>query len=136
MLTLQTITTITPIRSDEDLAHAQQRLDELIALDAYHSPDARTRDEFEVLTALIYYYEQISTDPQTWSLAGADVVSLLEETLFQKQLSVAAAAGLLQVSEAELRRVMQHEQPVSLVLAKRLHQRLGISAEALLTLPE
>ena len=46
------------------------------------------------------------------------------------------AAGLLQVSEAELRRVMQREQPVSLLLAKRLHQRLGVSAEALLTLPE
>ena len=136
MLTIQTITTISPIRSDEDLVHAQQRLDELIALDAYHSPDAQTRDEFEVLTALIHYYEQTSTDPQTWSLAGADVVSLLEEILFQKQLSVTAAAGLLQVSEVELRRVMQREQPVSLVLAKRLHQRLGVSAEALLTLPE
>ncbi len=122
--------------SDEDLAHAQQRLDELIALDAYHSADAQIRDEFEVLTALIHYYEHTTTDPQTWSLAGADVVSLLEETLLQRQLSAAAAAGLLQVSEAELRAVLGRERAVSGVLAKRLHQRLGISAEALLTLPE
>jgi hypothetical protein len=34
------------------------RLDELIAANAYDSPIRDVRDEFEVLTALIYYYEQ------------------------------------------------------------------------------
>ena len=136
MLTLQTITTVSPIRTDAELAHAQHRLDELLAANAYDSPDEHLRDEFEVLTALIYYYEQRTDNPQNWSLAGADVLALLEETLFQRQLSVAGAAQLLHVSTAELEQVMSRQQVISFVLAKRLHQRLGIPAEALLTLPE
>ena len=136
MLALQTITTVLPIRSDTELAQAQRRLDELLAADACHSADEHTRDEFEVLTALIFYYEQRITDPKEWSLAGADVVGLVEEALFQQQLSVAAAAELLGVPTAELEQVMNRQQPVSFVLAKRLHQRLGVPAEALLTLPE
>ena len=136
MLALQTITTVSPIRSDAELAQAQQRLDELLAADAYSSPDEHLRDEFEVLTALIFYYEQRTETPQDWSLAGTDVIGLLEEALFQQQLSVAAAARLLQISEDELAQVMSRQQPISFVLAKRLHQRLGIPAEALLTMPE
>ena len=136
MLALQTITTVSPIRSEAELAQAQHRLDELLAADAYNSPDEHLRDEFEVLTALVFYYEQRTETPQDWSLAGTDVIGLLEEALFQQQLSVAAAAQLLQVPAAELTRVMNRQQPVSFVLAKRLHQRLGIPAEALLTLPE
>ncbi|UYZ61568.1 hypothetical protein [Hymenobacter weizhouensis] len=58
MLSLQTITTVSPIRSDEELAQAHQRLDELIASQAYSSSSQEVRDEFEVLTALIFYYEQ------------------------------------------------------------------------------
>ncbi|MGY3089885.1 hypothetical protein ACVWYF_002933 [Hymenobacter sp. UYAg731] len=58
MLALQTITTVSPIRTDAELAQAHLRLDELIAANAYDSPIQDVRDEFEVLTALIYYYEQ------------------------------------------------------------------------------
>lgn len=136
MLVLQTITTVSPIRSDAELEQAQRRLDELLAADAYHSADGHARDEFEVLTALIFYYEQRTADPREWSLAGADVVGLVEEALFQQQLSVAAAAELLGVPTAELEQVMNRQQSVSFVLAKRLHQRLGVPAEAFLTLPE
>jgi hypothetical protein len=49
---------IFPIRSDEDLTQAHWRLDELIVAQAYDSPSRDVRDEFEALTALIYYYEQ------------------------------------------------------------------------------
>ncbi|MDB5267970.1 MAG: hypothetical protein JWP58_1010 [Hymenobacter sp.] len=58
MLALQTITTVSPIRTDAELAQAHLRLDELIAASAYDSLIQDVRDEFEVLTALIYYYEQ------------------------------------------------------------------------------
>lgn len=64
MLVLQTITTVSPIRSNEELTQAHQRLDELIAVQAYDSPSPDLRDEFEVLTALIYYYEQRTIYPQ------------------------------------------------------------------------
>ncbi len=63
MLALQTITTVSPIRSDAELAQAHLRLDELIAANAYNSPIQDVRDEFEVLTALIYYYEQRTMKP-------------------------------------------------------------------------
>jgi hypothetical protein len=64
MLALQTITTVSPIRSDAELAQAHLRLDELIAANAYDSPIQDVRDEFEVLTALIYYYEQRTRNPR------------------------------------------------------------------------
>lgn len=127
---------ITPIRSDADLAQAQQRLDELVAVNAFDSTDADVRDEFEMLTALIHYYEQRTVEPGEFSLAGADVIELVKETLYQKQLSVPAAAQLLRISEEELSHILSRQQAVSFVIAKRLHQRLGIPAEALLMLPE
>lgn len=63
MLALQTITTVSPIRSDAELMQAHLRLDELIARQAYDSPSQNVRDEFEVLTALIHYYEQRTRKP-------------------------------------------------------------------------
>lgn len=68
MLALQTITTVSPIRSDAELAQAHLRLDELIAANAYDSPIQDVRDEFEVLTALIYYYEQRIRDPKEFAI--------------------------------------------------------------------
>ena len=128
---------VSPICSDADLTQAQRRLDELLAVNAYESEltDENLRDEFELLTAVIYYYEQRSAEPGEFSLAGADVIELVEEILRQKQLS-AAAAQLLAVSAEELSQVLSRRQPVSFALAKRLHQRLGVPAEALLTMPE
>ena len=64
MLALQTITTVTPIRTDEELTQAHIRLDELLAINAYDSTNQEVRDEFEVLTALIYYYEQRTIRPK------------------------------------------------------------------------
>ena len=63
MLASQTITTVSPIRSNDELAQARLRLDELLAASAYDSPIQDVRDEFEVLTALIYYYEQRTMKP-------------------------------------------------------------------------
>ena len=63
MLALQTITTVSPIRSDAELAQAHLRLDELLAMDAFNSPIQDVRDDVEVLTALIYYYEQRTRKP-------------------------------------------------------------------------
>ena len=67
MLALQTITTVSPIRSDAELAQAHLRLDELLAANAFDSPIQYVRDEVEVLTALIYYYEQRTRQPGEFS---------------------------------------------------------------------
>ena len=67
MLALQTITTVSPIRSDAELAQAHLRLDELLAANAFDSPIQDVRDEVEVLTALIYYYEQRTRQPGEFS---------------------------------------------------------------------
>jgi antitoxin component HigA of HigAB toxin-antitoxin module len=63
MLALQTITTVAPIRSEAELAQAHLRLDELLAANAFDSPIQDVRDEVEVLTALIHYYEQRTKKP-------------------------------------------------------------------------
>ena len=72
MLALQTITTVSPIRSDEELAQAHLRLNELLVAQAYDSPSQDVRDEFEVLTALVYYYEQRTIYPQLFSPKTAE----------------------------------------------------------------
>lgn len=72
MLTLQTITTVSPIHSDEELAQAHLRLDELLAAQAYDSPSQDVRDEFEVLTALVYYYEQRTIYPQLFKASATE----------------------------------------------------------------
>lgn len=63
MLALQTITTVAPIRSDAELVQAHLRLDELLTADAFNSSIQDMRDEVEVLTALIFYYEQRTMKP-------------------------------------------------------------------------
>lgn len=72
MLALQTITTVSPIRSDEELAQAHLRLNELLVAQAYDSPSQDVRDEFEVLTALVYYYEQRTIYPQLFNPKTAE----------------------------------------------------------------
>lgn len=66
-MNLQIIPTVLPIRSDEGLVQAHLRLDGLLTAQAYNLPSQDVRDEFEVLTALIYYYEQQIIYPQLFS---------------------------------------------------------------------
>ena len=61
MLSLHLQTVI--IRSDAELAQAHLRLDALLAANAFDSPEQDVRNEVEVLTALIYYYEQRTKRP-------------------------------------------------------------------------
>lgn len=68
MLALQTITTVSPIRTDVELAQAHLRLDELLAVNAFDSPIQDVRDEVEVLTALIHYYEQRTRNPKEFEV--------------------------------------------------------------------
>jgi len=68
MLALQTITTVSPIRTDVELAQAHLRLDELLTVNAFDSPIQDVRDEVEVLTALIYYYEQRTRNPKEFEV--------------------------------------------------------------------
>ena len=56
MLSLHLQTVI--IHSDAELAQVHLRLDALLAANAFDSPEQDTRNEAEVLTALLYYYEQ------------------------------------------------------------------------------
>ena len=62
------LSAVSPIRSDAELAQAHLRLDELISTQAYDSPSQDLRDEFEVLTALIYYYEQRTRQPSEFDV--------------------------------------------------------------------
>ncbi|MBD2721549.1 hypothetical protein [Hymenobacter armeniacus] len=68
MLAIQTITTVSPIHSDAELAQAHRRLDELLAANAFDSPIQDVRDEVEVLAALIYYYEQRTRNPKEFEV--------------------------------------------------------------------
>ena len=65
--TITTVTTVTPIRSEAELTQAHLRLDELLAANAFDSPDEDVRNGVEVLTALVYYYEQRTKYPNEFA---------------------------------------------------------------------
>jgi HTH-type transcriptional regulator/antitoxin HigA len=130
MLTIQCVTTVKPIRSDQDLEKAHQRLDELIVLNAAHSEDADLRDEFEVLTALIYYYESRTPDRVDWS--GVDAVDLILSRMEDREWKGKDLARVLDISESRVSEVLSRKRPISFEMAKKLHQKLRIPAEVLL----
>ncbi len=62
------------------------------------------------------------------------VASLLEVEMFKRHLRQRAMAQLLEVPETRLSEIMRGKRSMNLDFARRLHQRLGISAEVVLAL--
>lgn len=132
MPAIHTTTAFFPIRTDAELEFAHQRLDELLAADDQATSDEGLQDEIEVLTALIFYYEQRTTDSRQWSLSGVDAVTLLQDALASRDLTVPAAAQLLVYPASWLRAVLTRRAPITLSLGQAMHRVLGIAADAIL----
>lgn len=105
--------------------------------------------EFEALAVAV---ERSDADPDAYVLALRDeidryervagyapgppttVAGLLEVEMFKRRLRQRAMAQLLEVPETRLSEIMRGKRSMNLDFARRLHQRLGISAEVVLAL--
>ena len=105
--------------------------------------------EFEALAVAV---ERSDAEPDAYVLALRDeidryetaagydpgppttVAGLLEMEMFKRRLRQRGLAQLLEVSETRLSEILRGKRSMNLDFARRLHQRLGISADVVLTL--
>ena len=106
-------------------------------------------EEFYTLASAI---EQSDAEPDAYVLALRDaidryevaaghepappttVAGLLEVEMFKRRLRQRGMAQLLEVPETRLSEILRGKRGMNLDFARRLHQRLGIAAEVVLTL--
>jgi antitoxin component HigA of HigAB toxin-antitoxin module len=109
----------------------------------------RAIDEFYPLSLAV---EQSGTEPDAYVLALRDeidryereagyepglpttVAGLLELEMFKRRLRQRGMAQLLDVPETRLSEILRGKRGMNLDFARRLHQRLGVAAEVVLTL--
>lgn len=130
MLTTQELTVIRPIRSDADLKKSQERLNVLIKENAYNLENGHPlKDEFDVLSDLIYAYEQQHDPIQETDLDPVEFVKLYIENRGLKQKDL---ANMLDMSTARLSEFLNRKTEMTFKLAQKLHEIIGVPAEAIL----
>ncbi len=113
---------IKPIRNDEDLLEAFERL-ELIFQAEEGSPEA---DEMEILVTLIEAYENKHYPITPPNPIEAIKFRMDQQGLTPKDLQVFIG------SSGRVSEVLNHKRPLSLKMIKRLHNGLRIPYESLL----
>lgn len=113
---------IKPIRSDEDLQHAFQRLEVIFQAEA-GTPEA---DEMEVLVTLIEAYEN-----KHYALPPSDPVSAIRFRMEQQGLTPRDLEPYIG-SGGRVSEILNRKRSLSLRMIKRLHEGLHIPYESLL----
>ena len=116
---------ISPIRTDADLERALTRIEEIFDA-ADGTPEG---DELDVLADLVELYES-KQEP----LAYPDPVAAIEFRLDQAKLSRRDLVPLLG-SPARVAEVLSRQRPITMPMARALHEHLRIPAEVLLREP-
>ena len=112
-----------PIRTDESLARALERVNQLI--DAY-VPDSPQADELEVLSVLIQEYEN-----RTVEIPNASPAQVLAFVIEHKGLTPQDLVPLIG-SHDRVQAVLQGKRKLTIPMVRRLSEGLHIPAEALL----
>ncbi|MBU2569802.1 MAG: transcriptional regulator [Gammaproteobacteria bacterium] len=113
---------IKPIRNDEDLHEAFERL-ELIFQAEEGSPEA---DEMEILVTLIEAYEN-----KHYPITPPDPIEAIKFRMDQQGLTPKDLQVFIG-SSGRVSEVLNHKRPLSLKMIKRLHNGLHIPYESLL----
>lgn len=124
------ISTIKPIRTQEDLDAAQAKLDYFIKVKAYEKPEGNPlRDEFDIISDLIYAYEQQHDPIDTNKIDPVEYVkTYMEDTgINQNEL-----AQKLDMSVARLSEFLNRKTKMNFNLAVKLYKIVGVPAEGLL----
>ncbi|MBO0936297.1 transcriptional regulator [Fibrella sp. HMF5335] len=114
--------TIKPLKSESDYQEALKRIDQLVdCLD-----NTEQADELDVISILVESYEN-----EHYPIAPPDPIDAIRFRMEQTGMSekeIAAYLGGEQNADA----ILNHRQPLTLEIIKRLYQQLHIPAESLL----
>jgi len=113
---------IKPIRTEEDLAAAFARLDQLWGAEV-GSPEG---DELEVLAILIEQYEE-----KHYPMPPSDPIEAIKFRMDQQALTPRDLEPFIG-SSGRVSEVLNRKRPLSLAMIKRLHAGLHIPYESLL----
>ena len=114
---------IKPIRNDNDLKSAFQRLEKI-----FHAPaGSPAYDEMEVLVTLIEVYET-----KHYPIAAADPIEAIKFRMEQQGLTARDLEPFIG-SSGRVSEVLNHKRRLSLQMIKRLHDGLRIPYESLLS---
>lgn len=122
---MQAISPIRPIRTDADLERALARTEEIFDA-ADGTPEG---DELDVLADLVELYES-KREP----LGYPDPIAAIEFRLDQAELSRRDLVPLIG-SSARVAEVLSRQRPITMPMARALHEHLQIPAEVLLREP-
>ena len=114
--------TIKPLRNDEELKAAFQRLEVIFQVD----PGTPEADEMEVLVTLIEAYEN-----KHYVILPPDPIEAIKFRMEQQNLSACDLETYIGCS-GRVSEVLNRKRPLSLRMIKRLHNGLSIPYESLL----
>ena len=113
---------VTPVRTEDEYDAALERI--ALLMDA--PPDGAKRDELEVLSVLVERYEE-----QHYPIAAPDPVAAIEFRMDQANLARRDLIPYLG-SRARVSEVLARKRPLTMAMARDLHNHLGIPAESLM----
>lgn len=119
------MSSIKPIRSDEDLDAALARMEEIF--DA--KPGSAEDNELGVLLGLVEFYED-----KHYPIEFPDPISSIEIRMEQEGLTAEDLVPSIG-PPAEVNAVLSRQRDITMPMARALYRRLGIPAEALLQEP-
>lgn len=125
----QIVRSVRPITTDEEL---NQAIAEFYALASVVEQGTAEPDAYVLALrdAIDRYEVAAGHEPNPPST----VAGLLEVEMFKRRLRQRAMAQLLEIPETRLSEIMRGKRGMNLDFARRLHQRLGIPAEVVLSL--
>ena len=119
------MSSIKPIRTDEDLDAALARMEEIFDAE----PGSAEDDELGVLLGLVEYYEG-----KHYPIEFPDPISSIEIRMEQQGLTPDDLIPCIG-SPAEVKAVLSRRRDITMPMARALYRRLGIPADALLQEP-
>lgn len=119
------IVQIKPIKSDRDYRRTLKEIDRL--MDA--RPNTPEGDRLDVLTTLVEAWEE-----KHHAIDAPDPVEAIRFAMEQRGVTRRDLESLIG-SRARVAEVLNHKRPLTLPMIRRLHERLGIPADALIGEP-
>jgi HTH-type transcriptional regulator / antitoxin HigA len=115
------------ISNTEQLKSAFQELDALIA-ESFQGDSAKETRFLTLSTAIENYEDRLQMMP----LPPTTLAGMIELRMFERRMKQKELAQQLGITPTRLNEVLRGKRKVNLDLAKRLHQKLNISAEFIL----
>lgn len=113
---------IRPIKTEDDYCSAMAEIDRLFDAE----PDTPKGDRLDVLTTLIEVYEQ-----KIYAIPAPDPVEAIKYWMESRGIPRRDLEPLLG-SRARVSEIFNHKRGLTLAMIRKLHDKLGIPAEALI----